>query len=197
MRACLWCLWLLCSPVMAQQDWQAQLWPEHQARVLEAREIANDWRERYAEADFDPAGMNMLAELLDAPVLPIESAQLLGSWRVRSIQTNTLGVYVYPYFRGEIERSEAGLVLRKFTGSQRRLGHLYPVLDAPESMVFLGGLTVNDSPQLPYSRSPAGLASQPAETDSAGVLSVLAPGRLLLILDARWGEGFELYELRR
>lgn len=179
------------------QAWQAYLWPEHQTRVLEAREIANDWRQRFANADFDPQGMRLLAELLDAPTQVIRPESLSGRWRLRSIQTNSLGVYVYPYFRADIELDAQGLRLRKAAGSQRRLGHLYPVEDAPDSLVFLGGLTMNDSPQRFYSRSAKSAADGPLDSDSAGVLQALGPDHLLLILDAASGEGFELYEMRR
>ena len=178
--------------------WQRLLWPQHESRVMDARAIANEWRQTAtAGADFEAEGRALLAELLDAPVRPIRRQDLPGQWRVRSLQASSLGVFLYPWFKATIEPVGATLRLRKTSGSQRRLGLLYPSSAWPDALVFLGGSSVNDDLQPHYSRGPDGMAEAPWDSDSAGLLYQLAPDRLLMILDADWEGQFELYELRR
>ncbi len=184
--------------VVPLQDWQRLMWTEDETAIHEARQIADDWMLQIPTADFDPAALALARELLAAAPQPIDQRKLIGNWRVRSLQTNTLGAYLYGFFKAEISLRGDLLQLRKSSGSQRRLGLLYPVRDESSTLVFLGASSVNEEPQVGYSRgfskvdSPERLAS-----DSVGRFFQLGPDRLLLILDPQWSQGFELYELRR
>lgn len=179
-------------------EWQRLLWPEHASRIHDARTITADWRQGQGAGDeFEAEGRALLAELLDAPTLPVRRPDLPGRWRVRSLQASSLGVFLYPWFKASIEPVGSSLRLRKTTGSQRRLGMLYANSGDPETLVFLGGTSVNEEMQPHYSRGPDGNAECALDSDSVGLLYQLAPDRLLMILDADWGGQFELYELRR
>ncbi|MGQ0800729.1 MAG: DUF4893 domain-containing protein [Pseudomarimonas sp.] len=184
--------------VVPLQAWQRLLWAEDQTAVLDARQIADDWLQQVPTADFDAAALALARELLAAEPQPIDARKLLGNWRVRSLQTNTLGAYLYGFFNAEISQRDEFLQLRKSSGSQRRLGLLYPVRDEPTTMVFLGASSVNEEPQVGYSRGYSGVnAPERLSSDSVGRFFQLGSDRLLLILDPQWGQGFELYELKR
>jgi len=183
--------------VVAPPAWQRQLWPEHAHRVLEARVIVDDFMRAADFSDADPAALADLRALLAAESTTVPATALAGDWRIRTINVSDLGVFAYPFFRARIGETDQGLVLSKTTGSQRRQGHLYPRDAAGSSYVFLGALTMNDTPLGYYSGDPSVSGRSPSETDSAGVLSPLAGDRLLVILDAEWGAGFEVYLLER
>ncbi|WP_404400307.1 DUF4893 domain-containing protein [Pelagibacterium halotolerans] len=61
--------------------------------------------------------------LLDAERVPIvDEAGLLGDWKVRSMQVDDLGAFVYSWFPARVFREARALVFDKDSGSQRHRG---------------------------------------------------------------------------
>ena len=117
-----------------------------------------------------------------------------ASWRCRSVQASSLGIFAYPYFQCRISESPEGLLFRKVTGSQRRSGYLFE--DGGRRFVLLGGQHVNEDPARFYSGMSADFDGEDMEMDTVGVLQKKGKDRFLMILDAS-PEKYELYELVR
>ncbi len=176
--------------------WERWLWPHQEAAIRDARAIVEEWQTQ-AQSNFNSEGVAAVRALMNAKALPIDPEGFVGEWKVRSIQADTTDVYVYRYFDAKIERAGAHLRLSKTTGSQRRQGILYSSRGGNDGLIFLGGATVNDDPPVGYSRADDRPATEPAQSDTVGVLYQIAPDHLWIILDATWGVGFEIYELKR
>lgn len=170
--------------------WRDRAWPGHRARIDDALLAA-----RKVDASGGAYGddFRIARMLLERATRPLPIGAIEGAWQVRSIQVNDYGTFAYPWFRSRITRAPAGLSFEKTTGSQRRSGLLVPHGDG-RSLVFLGGETVNEEPQVPYSVARDG--GMPAESDSVGRLYRIGPRELLMVLDAEGGR-YELYHLRR
>ncbi len=145
----------------------------------------------------DPEATRLGKQLLHSPVVDIDPENLLGDWRVRSLQVSTEAAYLYPFFKARFKKQPEGIFFEKTSGSQRCSGWIFP--DLPTQYYFLGGATVNEDPQVPYSgldpvQPRSGI---PPETDTAGILYQLGPNRLLLLRDLVYDTSFELYELVR
>lgn len=91
----------------------------------------------------------MVERLLKAKVYPISAGDMGGFRRVRSIQIDArYGIFSYPWFNCRFKASNGKTFFEKTTGSQRKSGYVYQ--NSPESLVFLGGWSVNDDPQTAY-----------------------------------------------
>jgi hypothetical protein len=167
---------------------------DHRARVDEAITTV-DALIASMPADADQrARADILALRAQTPT-PVSDADLAGAWRVRSLQLQPDAIYAYPWFKARIEVDGSGWRFAKTSGSQRRSGRLWRDADDPARLIFIGGATVNDEPQVDYSAAHADTG--PHDSDSVGVLQRLGAAHLLMILDARPGESVEIYELRR
>ena len=145
----------------------------------------------------DAPGREELAkirELTEGEMLPVKRSELVGSWRCRSTQASSLGIFAYPFFQCRISGSPEGLLFQKISGSQRRSGYLFE--DGGRRFVFLGGQHVNEDPARFYSGMSAGFDGEGLEMDTVGVLQKKGDGRFLMILDAS-PDRYELYELVR
>jgi hypothetical protein len=172
----------------------APLWPEHVAKI-------DGWRTRVDAVNADPGipagdreGKAVAEELVSAPAEPLAAKQWIGQWQVRSIQGTRYGVFVYPWFKARVTERDGKLFFEKTTGSQRRSGFLYAPKGDGKEWVFAGGASVNEDPQVPYSRDAGGPAA--AETDSVGVAWKIDEGRIVMALDVR-GDDYEIYQLKR
>ena len=172
----------------------APLWPEHQAKI-------DGWRTRVESVNADPGipagdrdGKAVAEELASAPAETLAPKEWLGEWRVRSIQGTRYGVFVYPWFKARVTERDGRLFFEKTNGSQRRSGWLYAPAGGGKEWVFAGGASVNEDPQVPYSRD-AG-AGAAADSDSVGVAWKIGEGRLVMALDVR-GDDYEIYQLKR
>lgn len=198
MRAGLWVLLvgLGLSAGSARADWRDVALPEDQNRVDAGAQRAREVLDQLAPTAFGLDERPLLRALLDAPAVAVGEARLLGDWRCRSLQVSvSLGVFTYPAFRCRIRLDEHGKpFFEKRSGSQRRSGYLYP--NEAGHWVFLGGRTVNEEAQRPYSANTPEPDAEARSHDSAGVLEALKDGRLRMILDAD-ARGVELYELQR
>lgn len=183
------------DPAARSAQWRAQIDPEDLPRVELAIERARAVLEALPESEYGVKERPQIRALLDAPTLDRPDDRLLGNWRCRSIQIQSLGLFSYPYFRCRILRDGDLLAFNKLSGSQRRSGELFP--DGPGRWVFLGGSHVNDDEPRGYSRrSDAGVdgSIDSRASDSVGLLETLADGRLRIVFDAN-ASSVELYEL--
>lgn len=170
-----------------------QIWPEHQARLRDAqrRVEAINANPEIPRADADARAV--VEELLAEPHRPLSTAELSGDWKVRSLQGARYGIFPYPWFRARIEQRDGRVFFEKFTGSQRRSGWLLPPPDGSGDWYFVGGASVNEDPQIPYSKVSGDSAR---DSDSVGLAWGIADGRVLMLLDVS-DDSYEVYQLRR
>ena len=187
-----WVLLALALPVMAGggAGWRERAWQQHVPRVEAALATARAVDASMLAYATDFA---VVRRLLERARMPQRLGDVAGAWQVRSLQVNDHGTFAYPWFRAAIRRTRDGLWFEKTTGSQRRSGVLLPHGDG-RTLVLLGGATVNEDPQVGYSRTRG--AGGPAPSDTVGRLYRIGPRELLMVLDAQ-GSRFEVYHLRR
>ena len=134
--------------------------------------------------------LQRISKILSHKEEKITAKDLLGLRKVRSIQIGRLGVFNYPYFVCKFKQKEEGLFFEKTTGSQRKSGIVF--VDEPTQMVFLGGWSVNDDPQKPYSGL---VGSKVTKYDSVGVF-VKRGGRILAVFP-KGPKSYEVYEFSK
>lgn len=171
-----------------------QIWPEHHARL-------GDTQRRVEAVNADPGipagdadAKAVVEELLAEPHRPLSEAALAGAWKVRSLQGSRYGIFPYPWFKARVEARDGRLFFEKLTGSQRRSGWLLAPPDGQGDWYFAGGASVNEDPQVAYSK--AGGGSGPRDSDSVGAVWGIADGRVLMLLDVG-DDGYEIYQLKR
>ena len=128
---------------------------------------------------------NMVEKLLNAKTYPITPKDMIGFRRVRSIQIDARdGIFSYPYFNCRFKKADGKVFLGKTTGSQRKSGYVYQ--NSPESLVFLGGWSVNDDPQTGY-----------GSTNSVvGKVYKIGPRKAIMIFPTE-EDRVEIYELTK
>lgn len=175
-----------------------RLWPQHREDLVDPLVLIKALHATTKVYEDQAKERALVTQLIAEPTRQVTAKELKGAWRVRSVQGGmtgaTYGVYLYPWFKARITEKNGKLFFEKLTGSQRRSGHLYPPDTQSSAWLFAGGWTVNEDPQVPYSREAEQNAV--AETDSTGLLLGLKGGRLLMISDVS-STRFELYELKR
>lgn len=128
---------------------------------------------------------NMVEKLLNAKTYPITPKDIIGFRRVRSIQIDARdGIFSYPYFNCRFKKADGKVFFEKTTGSQRKSGYVYQ--NSPESLVFLGGWSVNDDPQTGY-----------GSTNSVvGKVYKIGPRKAIMIFPTE-EDRVEIYELTK
>lgn len=131
------------------------------------------------------AEKKMVEKLLNAKTHPITPKDMIGFRRVRSIQIDARdGIFSYPYFNCRFKKADGKVFFEKTTGSQRKSGYVYQ--NSPESLVFLGGWSVNDDPQTEY-----------GSTNSAvGKVYKIGPRKAIMIFPTE-EDRVEIYELTK
>lgn len=172
----------------ASCDWSRRALPEHRDQVNATP--GSLLRQLDAASD----GGEQVAALLRRPAQP--PGDIVGAWRVRSLQVASGGVYAYPFFDARIDADACGYRFAKTSGSQRRNGVLHPVDGTPQRLAFLGAATINDAPPRDYDPARPASDQHPGDANSAGWLTRIGPDELLMVLDAG-PETFEVYHLRR
>lgn len=131
------------------------------------------------------AEKNMVENLLNAKTYPITPKDMIGFRRVRSIQIDARdGIFSYPYFNCRFKKADGKVFFEKTTGSQRKSGYVYQ--NSPESLVFLGGWSVNDDPQTGY-----------GSTNSVvGKVYKIGPRKAIMIFPTE-EDRVEIYELTK
>lgn len=148
------------------------------------RQLAREILSNITPASEGYTHKKLVEELLDAKPLPVTPADMVGFTRVRSIQVApSLGIFTYPYFKCRFRERDGKIFFEKTTGSQRKSGYVYQ--NGPDSLIFLGGWSVNNDPQTTYG----------SPNSTAGTLYKIAPRRALLIFPS--ADRLELYELTR
>lgn len=126
-----------------------------------------------------------VGKLLDAKTYPVLPKDLVGLWRVRSIQIDDRnGIFLYPYFNCRFREIDGKLFFEKTKGSQRKSGYLYQ--NSPKSLIFLGGWSVNDDPQTIYG----------SENSVAGTVYKIGPRKVIMIFPYQ-NNRVEIYELMK
>lgn len=169
-----------------------QFWPEHQQRLHEAPERAAAMNTAATVEASDADAKAVAEELLAEPHQALDAAALKGEWRVRSLQGGRYGIYVYPWFKARVAERDGRLFFEKTSGSQRRSGWLLPPSGGKGDWYFQGGATVNEDPQVGYSKPGDG----PRESDSVGTVWGISEGRVLMLFDVN-DNGYEIYQLKR
>ncbi len=131
------------------------------------------------------AEKKMVEKLLNAKTYPITPKDMIGFRRVRSIQIDARdGIFSYPYFNCRFKKADGKVFFEKTTGSQRKSGYVYQ--NSPESLVFLGGWSVNDDPQTGY-----------GSTNSVvGKVYKIGPRKAIMIFPTE-EDRVEIYELTK
>lgn len=128
---------------------------------------------------------NMVEKLLNAKTYPITPKDIIGFRRVRSIQIDVRdGIFSYPYFNCRFKEADGKVFFEKTTGSQRKSGYVYQ--NSPESLVFLGGWSVNDDPQTEYGGS----------NSVVGKVYKIGPRKAIMIFPTE-EDRVEIYELTK
>lgn len=113
------------------------------------REKVREVLSAVSSGSYGYAEKGMVKKLLDAKTYPVTPEEMIGFKRVRSIQIDArYGIFSYPYFNCRFRKDGEKVFFEKTTGSQRKSGHMYQ--NSSESLIFLGGWTVNDDPQTAY-----------------------------------------------
>lgn len=183
-----------CGAAAAEDARLAQVWPEHQQRLREPQKIVDAVNADPGIPRSDAEAKAVVEELLAEAHLPLDGKALLGEWRVRSLQGTRYGVFPYPWFKARVTQRDGKLFFEKLTGSQRRSGWLLPPADAKGDWYFVGGASVNEDPQVGYSKADG--ASEARSSDSVGLAWGIAEDRVLMLLDTR-GDDYEIYQLKR
>ena len=128
---------------------------------------------------------NMVEKLVNAKTYPITPKDMIGFRRVRSIQIDARnGIFSYPYFNCRFKNVDGKVFFEKTAGSQRKSGFVYQ--NSPESLVFLGGWSVNDDPQTGY-----------GSTNSVvGKVYKIGPRKAIMIFPTE-EDRVEIYELTK
>ena len=131
------------------------------------------------------AEKNIVEKLVNAKTYPITPKDMIGFRRVRSIQIDARdGIFSYPYFNCRFKKADGKVFFEKTTGSQRKSGYVYQ--NSPESLVFLGGWSVNDDPQTGY-----------GSTNSVvGKVYKIGPRKAIMIFPTE-EDRVEIYELTK
>lgn len=131
------------------------------------------------------AEKNMVEKLVNAKTYPITPKDMIGFRRVRSIQIDARdGIFSYPYFNCRFKKADGKVFFEKTTGSQRKSGYVYQ--NSPESLVFLGGWSVNDDPQTEYGGS----------NSVVGKVYKIGPRKAIMIFPTE-EDRVEIYELTK
>lgn len=159
------------------------LLPADYGRMVNCREWVSDALATVTPASYGYDEKGGVEKLLNAKIYPVVPADMVGSWRVRSIQIDARdGIFSYPYFRCRFRNVDGKVFFEKTTGSQRKSGYVYQ--NGPESLAFLGGWSVNDDPQTFYG----------GENSVVGTLYKIGRNRAIMLFPIS-SDRVEIYEL--
>ena len=148
--------------------------------------------EEHGDAENVAATKEILA-LVDTPRIDFENEdELVGNWRMRSLQVDSLGAYVYPYFPARIYREGQALVFDKDSGSQRHRGLM--ALASPDTVFFAGALYYGyQEPRLHSAHMDPGTDADPSY-DAIALVHKLAPDHYFMAFNYDAGR-FRFYEI--
>lgn len=148
------------------------------------RELAWKVLSTVSPRSYGYAEKQMVERLLNAKALPVSPKDMLSFRHVRSIQIDERdGIFSYPYFKCRFKETDGKVFFEKTTGSQRKSGYVYQ--NSPESLIFLGGWSVNDDPQTAYG----------SVNSVVGTIYKIAPDKAVMIFPTE-NNRVEIYELK-
>ncbi len=175
------------KPIMPENlnhDLEGIVLPADYGILSLARDKARDVLSTLSPESYGYSEKSMVEKLLNAKTYPITPDDMIGFRRVRSIQIDARdGIFSYPYFNCRFRKADGKIFFEKTSGSQRKSGVVYQ--NDPESLVFLGGWSVNDDPQTEY----GGINSV------AGTVYKIGPRKALMIFPTDVNR-VEIYELK-
>ena len=147
------------------------------------REMAQEVLSAVTAGSIGYAEKRVVEKLLSAKTHPISPKDMIGFKQVRSIQIDArYGIFSYPYFNCRFKEADGKIFFEKTKGSQRKSGFMYQ--NSPESLIFLGGWSVNEDPQTTYG----------SENSVAGTVYKIGNNKAIMIFPT--GENrVEIYEL--
>lgn len=176
------------QPVMPDnlnQDLKDIILPSDYDVLARDRNIAWEVLSTLTSESYGYAEKNMVEKLLNAKTYPITPEDMIGFRRVRSIQIDARdGIFSYPYFNCRFKEAYGNVFFEKTTGSQRKSGYVYQ--NSPESLIFIGGWSVNDNPQTEYGGS----------NSVVGKVYKIGPRKAIMIFPTT-AERVEIYELTK
>ena len=141
------------------------------------------------------AAAREILELANAPRIDFDGEdELIGDWRVRSLQADGLGVYAYAWFPARIYREGQALVFDKASGSQRHRGLM--ALASKDTVFFAGALYYGyEEPRMHSAHMDPGADIDPA-MDATALIYKLGPDHYLMVFNHDPGR-FRFYEIAR
>ncbi|MDE6095344.1 MAG: DUF4893 domain-containing protein [Muribaculaceae bacterium] len=174
------------KPIMPDnlnQELEGVILPSDYGVLSRDKEIAWEVLSTLTSKSIGYGERNEVERLLTAKTYKISPDDMVGFRRVRSIQIDARdGIFSYPYFNCRFKRVDGKMFFEKTTGSQRKSGYVYQ--NTPESLVFLGGWSVNDDPQTSYGN----------DNSIAGTIYKISPRKAIMIFPKR-EDRVEIYEL--
>lgn len=143
------------------------------------------------------AGVRAILGLVEAPRLDFDSeSELVGDWRVRSLQADSLGAYVYSWFPARIYREAQALVFDKDSGSQRHRGLMARA--SADAFFFAGALYYGyQPPRLHSAHMDLAAEGEPdPDYDATALLYKLGPEHYLMVFNHGSGR-FRFYEISK
>lgn len=156
---------------------------DYDALVM-CKEKALDILSTLGDSDYGIKNRKAVKKLLSQEEQEISLEDLHGHHRVRSIQVNNSGIFIYPFFACRFTEKDGKPFFEKTAGSQRKSGFIYA--NKPTSMIFLGGWSVNDEPQTEYG----------SLNSVAGTLYKINENKLIMLF-VRPYRDFEIYEFTK
>ena len=157
--------------------------PTDYGKLSRDREKAQEVLSTVTPGSIGYAEKRDVEKLLNAKTYPISPKDMTGFKRVRSIQIDARdGIFSYPYFNCQFKSIDGKIFFEKTKGSQRKSGFLYQ--NSPESLIFLGGWSVNDDPQTTYG----------SENSVAGTVYKIGTNKAIMIFPTDENR-VEIYEL--
>lgn len=147
------------------------------------KQKAWDVLSKVASGSYGYAEKGEVEKLLNAKTFPISPMDMIGFIRVRSIQIDARdGIFSYPFFNCRFCKVGNKVFFEKTSGSQRKSGYIYQ--NTPESLIFLGGWSVNNDPQTKYGSS----------NSVAGTVYKIGPRKAIMIFSTE-NDCVEIYLL--
>lgn len=173
------------KPVMPEninRELEGTIQPSDYGVLVLDREKAREALSAISPSSYGYAEKCAVEKLLDAKTYPISPEEMIGFKRVRSIQIDAhSGIFSYPYFNCRFREIAGRVFFEKTSGSQRKSGYLYQ--NSPESLIFLGGWSVNDDPQTAYG----------SVNSVAGTVYKIGPRKAIMIFPSE-NDRVEIYE---
>lgn len=161
---------------------EGTIFPEDYGVLSLDREMAQEVLSTVTPGSIGYAEKKVVEKLLNAKTYPISPKEMIGFRRVRSIQIDARdGIFSYPYFNCRFKEIDGKIFFEKTKGSQRKSGFLYQ--NSPESLIFLGGWSVNEDSQTTYG----------SENSVAGTVYKIGTNKAIMIFPTE-KKRVEIYE---